>query len=115
MNKADEIIPTSPQNKQKFLSMIGMCKKAGKLALGFDTSKQKVYSGEASLLITSVDLSPKTLKEVAYISGSMNVRHISFDVTMDEIAGIARKKSGVICIMDEGFAKALCKLSGNSY
>lgn len=102
-------------NKQKFLSMVGMCKKAGKLAVGFDTSKQKIYSGNAYLLITSNDLSAKTVKEVAFVCTNMKVRYIDADINMYEISQIVRKKTGVLCIMDEGFAKALCKLTNNSY
>ena len=102
-------------NKMKFLSMIGICKKAGKLALGFDTSKQKIGSGEAYLLITSNDLSPKSLKEVKFICKNNEVRHIDANINMDEISQIVRKKSGVICIMDKGFAKAFCELTNNSF
>lgn len=102
-------------DKNKFISMLGFCKKAGKLALGYDTSKQKIQSKEACLMITSGDISPKTLKEVIFICDNNNIKHICANITMDEVSQMVRKKAGVLCILDKGFAKALCDLTNNSY
>ena len=62
---------------------------------------------ENCLLLTASDLSLKTVKEVAYLAGKHTLPHLPIPKTMEEIAGVIGKKTGVIGIADQGFADKL--------
>ncbi len=81
--------------------------RAGKLAYGFGTVKAAVSGGRAFLLLTAADLSPKTRKEVDYLSARYGVPHLCLAAGMDGIAHIIGRKTGVIGITDQGLADRL--------
>lgn len=84
-----------------------MCRRAGKIILGFDSVKDSVCSGKAFCICTSGDISPKTLKECAYLSNREGVLHLKLDLTMEDIWNSLGRKAGVLSICDEGFANRL--------
>jgi ribosomal protein L7Ae-like RNA K-turn-binding protein len=88
----------------KLLSALGICKKAGKLAEGFDPVADMARSGKASLILTAGDLSPKSEKEVAHIAQQTRVEHRRIDITMDEIWSRLGRRAGILAIADEGLA-----------
>jgi ribosomal protein L7Ae-like RNA K-turn-binding protein len=88
----------------KLLSALGICKKAGKLAEGFDPVAESARSGKARLILTARDLSPKSEKEVVRIALETCVEHRRIEVSMDEIwAGLGRR-AGILAVADEGLA-----------
>jgi ribosomal protein L7Ae-like RNA K-turn-binding protein len=89
---------------RKLLSALGICKKAGKLAEGFDPVVDMAQAGKASLILTASDLSPKSEKEVARIALETRVEHRKIDVTMDEIWSRLGKRAGILAVADEGLA-----------
>lgn len=94
--------------RTKFFNLITMCVKAGKLLKGFDISMDAVKNGEAFLVMTASDISPKTLKEVKYIcekQNSVNLTVLPFSI--DELSLSIGKKAGVVAVSDKGFADKL--------
>lgn len=91
----------------RFCATLALSKRAQKLLYGFDTVKEGVISGKVHLLFTASDLSPKTVKEVAFLAGKYSIPHLSLAKTMEQIAAIIGKKTGVIGIADKGFADKL--------
>jgi ribosomal protein L7Ae-like RNA K-turn-binding protein len=89
---------------RKLLSALGICKKAGKLAEGFDPVAASAESGKACLILTAGDLSPKSEKEVARIALRTRVEHRRIDVTMDEIWSALGRRAGILAVADEGLA-----------
>lgn len=94
----------------RFLSTLGLCMRAGKLNFGFETVKAAVMNGSVYLLMTASDLSPKTAKETAFVAEKYAVALLSLPVTMDELRSAMGKKTGVLAVTDEGFAKRLMEL-----
>lgn len=91
----------------KLLSTLGICKKAGKLAEGFDPVAELAGSGNACLILTAGDLSPKSEKEVARIALLNHIEHRRVSVTMDEIWARLGRRSGILAVADEGLAGAI--------
>ena len=58
-------------NKQ-LLSLLGLMRRAGKLSLGFDAAAESAESGESCMILTTADISPKTLKELNYKINPIN-------------------------------------------
>jgi len=101
------------ENK-KIFGLLSMCRKSGRMALGFDMTKEAAEKGKAKLLLTACDLSQKTGKEVRFFAGKNGVKHIGTELTIDDFFHGIGKKVGVIAICDDGFARSAEKLLGES-
>ena len=44
----------------KLLGLISICRKAGKIAIGFDPAAEALAAGKAALVLVAPDISPKT-------------------------------------------------------
>ena len=51
-------------NNQKLFAALSLCKKAGRLVLGFDAVMDSVYRGKARLVLLAGDVSEGTAKRV---------------------------------------------------
>jgi ribosomal protein L7Ae-like RNA K-turn-binding protein len=92
-------------NSDNVLSTIGLCKRAGKIITGFDAVVSDI--NKAAGVIITADLSDKTKKEVVYHCGKNGKKLIETRYTMEEIANLLGKKTGVIAILDKGLFKSL--------
>lgn len=88
----------------KLLSLLGLMRRAGKLSLGFDAATDSAKSGESCLILTSADISPKTLKELNYKINN-KVEILSLSCNQDEIGRAIGKNVRIISINDKGFAQ----------
>lgn len=89
----------------KFLNLLGLCRRAGKLQMGFEAVKSAIYRGESRLAITAADLSEKTLKEITFLCQQNGSALIKTRYGMMDITGAVGMKTGIISITDAGFAK----------
>lgn len=97
----------------KFLSLLGMARRAGKLSLGHDAAKGAMVSNRASLCILSSDTSDRLKAEFERLSEQQarSVPIIIADSTMFELGHAVGSKAGVITVDDAGFADRLWRLS----
>ena len=93
----------------KFLSTLGLCRRAGKIAPGYDAVCEEIKRGNVSGVFTASDISDKTRKEIDYICDKYSVPHIKADVTMDEIKQVLSVRTGITAILDKGFFDSLSK------
>lgn len=91
----------------RLLSLLGICRKAGKLIHGFDATAEAARNHTAQLILTSEDLSPKSKKEIEYISSKENVETVSMPVSMSEIERKTGKRAGILAVADNGLAQAV--------
>ena len=103
-------------DNQKLLSMLGMCRKAGKLSCGHDAAVTSVRSHNACLCLFSSDASERLKKEFEReISGSGGCTDIAaLEFTMDEIGYATGLRSAVLTVNDNGFAQAMRRLAENT-
>ena len=88
----------------KLLSLLGLMRRAGKLSLGFDAAAESVEAGNSCLILTTADISPKTLKELNYkINNKTDV--IALNCNQDDIQHAVGKAVKIISINDKGFAQ----------
>ena len=86
---------------------LGLCRKAGRLVMGFDAVCDEVYKGRVALVLVAADLSPKTLARLQRAcEGAAEVRPIP--LTQDELCPISRKPVGIYGVADENLAR-LCR------
>ncbi len=98
--------------REKWLNLLTICRKAGRLAMGFDPAREEILAGRAAVVFVAGDASHRTKKEVRFFCNRENipVKDINM-ITMDDIANAAGRRAGVIAVCDKGFAKRLTELS----
>lgn len=97
-------------NKQKIFDLLTICRKAGRMTMGFDSVKESIITGKAKTVLLASDISAKTEKEVRFFADKNSTEVITVPVTIAEIEFGTGRKAGVIGICDEGFAKKINEL-----
>ncbi len=97
----------------RLLSLMGLCRRAGKLTVGNDVVTEAVTNGEASLVLTASDVSPNTLKKLVRTCESCGVDCIRLSRTKEELSLAIGRFAAVTAVCDEGFARKLRELSQN--
>ncbi len=94
---------------QKLLALLGLARRAGKLALGYSAVEKIVRRGEKPLVIVVSDIGPSQLSKVSRwepIRGTL-----SGVLTGAELAqAMGRDKLSVVGVSDAGFIKGIQKL-----
>lgn len=93
----------------KLVGLLGMSRRAGRLAIGFDAALTAVKDGKSALLLVAADVSPKTCKECRFVCTAHNaaVRMLPLDKAALAAAIGAHKPVAVAALSDEGFAGAI--------
>ena len=73
MRTVSESIDKSLAARTKLINIITICRRAGKLEMGFDASVQSAEKHKARLIFTAADVSPKTAKEAEFAAEKYNV------------------------------------------
>lgn len=96
------------------LSLLGLCRKAGRLSLGHDACKLSLNNKKAALCIICSDASERLSEEIYGIAKSKDVKTYDVKYTMLDIKQALSFKAAVFTVDDEGFAKSLiAKLNEN--
>lgn len=95
--------------KDRIASSLTMCRRAGKLLLGFDAVKEAAQRGEVFCILLAADTSPKTEKETRFFAGDkIPLRKLPYD--MDALTAYFRKRTAVFGVCEQGFARKLLSL-----
>lgn len=95
----------------RFLSMLGLCQKAGRLKSGEFSTEAAVKGGEAWLVILAGDASDNSKKKFKDMCSFYEVTCMEYG-TKEVLAGaIGKGERSSLAVCDEGFCKSLIKLS----
>lgn len=100
-------------DNQKLLTLLGFCRKAGKLVVGTERVTELVKSGGYCLVMLAEDISEKTEKELAFEAKNRRAVIIRLSCTIEQVAHATGTTAGVVATADEGFCKAILQ-GGNS-
>lgn len=89
------------------LSLLGLCRAAGKISLGYDAVVNSIKNGEARLVVFASDVSKNTRKKVLSTIDNINVRAVDFECDKNIMGASLGKLCAVACVNDAGFAKKL--------
>lgn len=93
-------------NNGRFLSTLGLARRAGKLCRGFDSNIENADNVFALFLAN--DCSVRTKETITEIFEQSDIVPITVDYTKAELGyAIGTKPVGILGITDEGFAKLL--------
>lgn len=97
--------PALPPEDALFQAL-SLCRKAGKLVMGFDAVEDAAVKGMAWLVLTAADASPKTVQRMARNVGDL-VDVLPTPLTMDRLAPLGRRPVAVFAVTDRNLAR-LC-------
>ena len=86
-----------------------LCRRAGRLALGYDQVKESVQKTNACLILLAQDISPGTAERVRSFALKGKVPLRETGLSMEELEQLLGKRAGVIAVNDPGFAASLLK------
>lgn len=98
----------------RLLSILSICRKAGKLQMGFDPVEASLGKG-AALVLFSSDVSPKTRERMEQKAGRFGVPVMGLSCTSDEIWQAVGKKLAVMAVTDKGLAGKAASLAKDDY
>ncbi len=88
----------------KVLSLLGLAKKAGRIAVGGEAVSGALWQGSAKLVLTSCDAAKNTLRR---LTNYEQIRHIPLPYPKEELgAAVGYRSCSILAICDAGFAKA---------
>lgn len=90
---------------KKLIDLLTVCRKAGRMVMGFDAAKEAVLDGKASSVLLAEDISPKTEKEIRFFADKGNIPAAKTGCTQNDFYIGIGKKVGVIAVCDDGFSK----------
>ena len=92
------------------LALLGMAKKAGRLAVGSQAVANAARRGEAKLIITASDASEASVRRAKSNAESGEVKYLAVPFTMFELGRTAGRGSpGTIAFLDKGLADGFSK------
>ncbi len=97
----------------KILSLLGICRRAGKLVIGADPSVDSINKHKSRLLICADDFSQKSSKSVLAAAHKNNVKTFTINRSKEEMSFALGKLCGVLSVEDKGFADKLTQLIEN--
>ncbi|QUH31863.1 L7Ae/L30e/S12e/Gadd45 family ribosomal protein [Vallitalea guaymasensis] len=92
---------------KKVYSLLGLCKRASRLSSGEFMTEKAVKNKTAKLVIVAADSSKNTKKLFNNICFTHKVKLIEFGTKEELGRAIGKDIRASICILDEGFAKAI--------
>lgn len=91
----------------KVYGLLGICSKAGKLAVGTEAVIENVLKNQIELVIIAEDTSQKTKQKIKKICEEKNVEVKIFGNIFDNSNAIGKVNKAIIGIKDKNLAKAI--------
>ncbi|MFV0498002.1 MAG: L7Ae/L30e/S12e/Gadd45 family ribosomal protein [Candidatus Fimivivens sp.] len=95
--------------KGNLLGLLGICRKAGKLKLGFDPAVASL-GRDAQLLLFTTDISPKTRLRMLKKAEDFSIKSLDMVETADAVYNAIGKRVAVMAITDKGLAQRAATL-----
>ena len=86
----------------KFLSALGLARRAGKLAMGHDDVKHALRRGEARLIVFASDASDRLTEELTGLAGNTPVYGTRY--TMDDFGQHLGRRFAAAAVTERGLA-----------
>lgn len=94
----------------KFLSLLGMSRRAGRAALGYEKALDSIHSGKCYVVFTASDLSETTRRGLIFASEDFNTKVQRINYNMNAVSDAVGQKTGIVAVNDSGFGKRLLQL-----
>ncbi len=97
-------------NRTKYMQMLGMARRAGKLSMGHDMALSAVRSGKAKLIVFASDISPRLIREFETAAEKTSVPCVQVAESISDMHGGLGYKAGVLTVDDVNFSARIYEL-----
>ncbi len=97
-------------SKGNLAGTLTIARRAGKLTLGLETTKNALNNGIVVGILLASDASPRTIKEARFFATQGNVPWRQMNITKAQVGSMIRTASGVIGVTDAGFWQSIEKI-----
>ncbi len=99
-------------SSKKYISMLGMARRAGRLSMGHDMALAAVKGGKAQLVIFAGDISDRLVGEFERAAGDVKNQPpcIRIDETINDLHRFLGYKAGVLTVDDKNFSARIFEL-----
>ena len=104
---APKAAPTAEEARQQLLGALSLCRKAGKLVMGFDAVVEAVMKGKTDYLLLASDISPKTADRIKMAVDGLAEVHPR-PLAQTDLLAVSRKPVAIYAAADAGVAR-LCE------
>ncbi|MCD8025814.1 MAG: ribosomal L7Ae/L30e/S12e/Gadd45 family protein [Clostridiales bacterium] len=94
----------------RILSLLGICRRAGKLVIGADPSADSIIKRKSRLIIFAKDFSKNSCKPVLSAAHQAGVKVLEINRSKEQLSLALGKLCGVLSIEDKGFSDKLTEL-----
>lgn len=94
----------------KFLSLLGIARRAGRLMSGHDAVKEAVRGSKANLIIFTTEASQRLRDEFQRLSEGKNITLLNTEYTINDIYSATGGRAAVSALTDTGFSQRLIEL-----
>ncbi len=95
----------------RLLSLLGLCRRAGKLILGADPVVESINKHKSSVVFYANDFSHNSIKPVLEAAHKNNVKAFEINRSKEQLSLALGKICGVVSVEDKGFADKLVGLT----
>ncbi len=96
--------------QNKFLSLLGMARKANRVSLGYDKSLEAVHTFKSQVVFVANDISEKTKRGLVFAAEDAEIEIITTPFSIFDFTNAVGTKTGIVSVNDSGFAKKLVSL-----
>ena len=89
----------------KLLGALSLCRKAGKLVMGFDPVAESAAKGKAQLVLLAADLAEGSRKKALRFCDAAGLAPRALPLTQQELLAVTPKRTGVFAVIDKGLAQ----------
>lgn len=94
----------------RLLSLLGICRRAGRLVIGADPVRDSLQKQKSFLVIYASDFSPKSARPVLETAHKYNIKAMKISRSKEELSFSLGKLCGILSVEDKGFADKLTQL-----
>jgi len=96
--------------ENNYLSLLGLARRAGMLAIGDESARVALQSKKARMLIMASDASKRTKETFSFISESMDIPYIEVRESREELGNaLGKRPCAAVAVCDIGFSAAIVK------
>ena len=96
--------------QNKFLSLLGMARKANRVSLGYDKSLEAIHTFKSYAVFVANDISEKTKRGLVFAAEESEIEVITTPYSIFDFTNAVCTKTGIVSVNDSGFAKKLISL-----
>ncbi|MEE1003122.1 MAG: ribosomal L7Ae/L30e/S12e/Gadd45 family protein [Acutalibacteraceae bacterium] len=96
--------------QNKFLSLLGMARKANRVSLGYDKSLEAIHTFKSYAVFVANDISEKTKRGLVFAAEESEIEVITTPYSIFDFTNAVGTKTGIVSVNDSGFAKKLISL-----